>query len=236
MKMDTANPFWTALSTVHAPLAIGGAHARRYGADVLPVAALHEPTPEAVQALFDLLEPGEEIYVTGDLPSVDPLRCAAVLPCLQMEFPMQDLPSPTGADEGIRRLEAEDAPAMVGLTDLAFPGFFRPRTYLVGSYFGIESPEGTLIAMAGERAVLPGHREISAVCTHPEHTGKGLASLLIRHLLQEHARAGIQSFLHVAAANTRAVAIYRRLGFVLKREINFNRLQRTDEHEAAPGK
>jgi predicted GNAT family acetyltransferase len=29
--------------------------------------------------------------------------------------------------------------------------------------------------MAGERMALPGAVEISAVCTHPDHLGKGLA-------------------------------------------------------------
>ncbi len=101
---------------------------------------------------------------------------------------------------------------MVALTDVAFPGYFRPRTYILGRYFGIEI-DGQLIAMAGERLALPGYREISAVCTHPAHTGKGYAATLIQHLMRIHAAAGLRSFLHVSQSNQRAIALYERLGY-----------------------
>jgi GNAT superfamily N-acetyltransferase len=90
----------------------------------------------------------------------------------------------------------DDAPAMVALTDLAFPGFFRARTHEMGAYYGIRIGN-ELIAMAGERLAVPGFREISAVVTHPAHTGHGYATLLVNRLLQDHAAAGLQSFLHV---------------------------------------
>jgi predicted GNAT family acetyltransferase len=73
--------------------------------------------------------------------------------------------------------------------------------------------------MAGERMALPGYREISGVCTHPAHRGKGYAVQLIVHLMKEHARSGMRSFLHVSSANTAAIPIYKRLGFVVRREV-----------------
>ena len=69
--------------------------------------------------------------------------------------------------------------------------------------------------MAGERLAVPGLSEISAVCTHPAHTGKGYARLLMNRLLKDHASAGLKSFLHVSKTNTRAAAIYNRMGFVV---------------------
>ena len=49
---------------------------------------------------------------------------------------------------------------MLALTDLVFPGFFRPRTLEMGSYLGIyDGPR--LAAMAGERMRLDGYQELS---------------------------------------------------------------------------
>ena len=39
--------------------------------------------------------------------------------------------------------------------------------------------------MAGERLKVPGHTEVSAVCTHPEHTGKGYAAILMAEVMKQ---------------------------------------------------
>jgi predicted GNAT family acetyltransferase len=111
-------------------------------------------------------------------------------------------------------MTAVNAEAMVALTTLAFPGFFRERTHEMGSYYGIWVG-GELVAMAGERLALPAMREVSAVVTRPGHTGKGYARALMNCLLREHANAGLTSFLHVGVRNTRAVALYERMGFAV---------------------
>ncbi len=64
---------------------------------------------------------------------------------------------------------------------------------------------------------VPGFREISAVVTHPAHAGKGYATVLMNRLLQDHAAAGLKSFLHVSEHNSRAIAIYKRMDFVVLR-------------------
>jgi predicted GNAT family acetyltransferase len=114
---------------------------------------------------------------------------------------------------------------MVTLTDVAFPGLFRQRTYTLGNYFGIRV-NGELVAMTGERFSLKGYRELSAVCTHPEHTGKGYAARLIHHVMADQAERGLNSFLHVAANNDRAIALYERLGFVKVTEIYMYKVTR----------
>ena len=114
---------------------------------------------------------------------------------------------------------------MVDLTTLAFPGFFRRRTYLMGVYYGMHI-DGALVAMAGERMALPNYREVSGVCTHPAHTGKGFAATLITYLMHEHAASGLISLLHVGAANARAIALYRRLGFSVRKETAIHPISR----------
>jgi predicted GNAT family acetyltransferase len=44
--------------------------------------------------------------------------------------------------------------------------------------------QGKLVAMAGERLKVPGYTELSAVCTHPEHTGKGYGGMLTRKITE----------------------------------------------------
>jgi predicted GNAT family acetyltransferase len=67
--------------------------------------------------------------------------------------------------------------------------------------------------MAGERLKVPGHTEVSAVCTHPEHTGKGYAAVLMAEVMRRIRKRGETPFLHVRADNERAIKIYKRLGF-----------------------
>jgi predicted GNAT family acetyltransferase len=119
---------------------------------------------------------------------------------------------------------------MVALTDVAFPGFFRRRTCVMGSYFGIWNPArpGQLIAMAGERLVLHPHREISGICTHPDHRGHGYAAALTTHVLHHQRSLQARSVLHVVSTNHSAINLYHRLGFEPLREVQLYRLKRAD--------
>ena len=209
------------------PSRSGLALARRYPADVIPFAGLSELSVAALTALRDLLAPQESIYITGDqLPEAPGLELRGSISGWQMHF-SEPFPDPDPTAPPINPLGASDSSAMVALTDAAFPGFFRARTYILGHYFGIRV-DGVLVAMAGERIVLPGYREISAVCTLPGYTGKGYAAHLIRHLICFHAASGLRSFLHVAAPNQRAIDLYERLGFQKTAAITFNRFRRVE--------
>jgi predicted GNAT family acetyltransferase len=100
---------------------------------------------------------------------------------------------------------------------LTKPGPFGPRTLELGDYFGLFDGE-RLIAMAGERMAAGTLREISGVCTHPEHQGRGLARRLMLKLLRRQVQRGETPFLHVMRANEGAHALYQRMGFVDHRE------------------
>jgi ribosomal protein S18 acetylase RimI-like enzyme len=147
------------------------------------------------------------------------------LDCVQMVLP-RDVPLPSPGP-GIEPLSGANAAEMVALTDVAFPGFFRAATYKMGSYFGVRM-NGRLIAMAGERLRLEGYPELSGICTHPDHRGNGLAAGLIAHLVNLHRLRGLTSWLHVGAANLRALELYERLGFKRLRHLLLHRIARTD--------
>jgi predicted GNAT family acetyltransferase len=134
---------------------------------------------------------------------------------------------PVGPTNEIVHLSEASAPEMVALTTVAFPGFFRNRTSEMGSYYGVRF-DGKLIAMAGERLMLDGYSEISGVCTHPAHRGKGLAENLIWHLARNHRREGLVSWLHVGGENHQAIKLYLRMGFRAVRKVMLNRISGID--------
>jgi GNAT superfamily N-acetyltransferase len=219
------NPIWHALQTGHRHFAETNGEACRYPAAVAPFAAVAFPGIAALQQLAQLLAPGESAWLIGEqYPHVLGLCFGEVLECLQMVLPQEV--TPPGPSQDIVQLSAINAPEMVALTDLAFPGFFRPRTCEMGLYYGIRA-HGELIAMAGERLLLPGFPEISGVCTRPDHRGKGLAARLIWQLARSHRRDGLISWLHVGCANQHAIELYLHMGFRPVRKVVLNRIQRT---------
>jgi ribosomal protein S18 acetylase RimI-like enzyme len=220
-----ANPVWNALHTGHRHFLISNGEACRYPADVTPFAAVSETSNGALQQLRELIAPGETIWLvrTGLSPMRDlpDMSVEETLPCLQMVLEDEaDLPEP---EDEIVRLSSDDAPEMLALTDIAFPGFFRRRSCEMGSWFGVRS-RNELIAMGGERLLIEGYPELSAVCTHPAHRGKGLATSLIATLAREHRRRGLVSWLHVGRENQHAIGLYERLGFRVVREITACRI------------
>jgi predicted GNAT family acetyltransferase len=221
-----ADPIWPALLGPHRHLAVGTGLACRYPADVAVFAALAEPTEVAMAQLRLLLVPGEAVWLFGaEQPSAAGLNVTDRMVCPQMALPGHvEPPEPV---TGIVELTAANADEMVALTDLAFPGFFRPRTYAMGRYYGVRAPLGELIAMGGERMKLDSYSEISTVCTHPSFRGRGLAESIIWQVVRQHRRESVQSFLHVGKTNTGAAALYQRLGFVICREITITRVMRS---------
>ncbi len=224
-----ANAIWNALHSSHKQFALTHGLALKYPANIAPFACLAENTPVALRDLQTLMEPGETTYVMGDPPpETQALLYRGVTPCLQMAFPRE---RPLPADRAalpISLLNCADAPAMVSLTRVAFPGFFRSRTCVMGSYLGIWNPDqpGQLIAMAGERLILDPYREVSAICTHPDYRGQGYAAALTAHVLAHQRSLEARSVLHVVSTNQTAISLYHRLGFVTLREVNFHRLKR----------
>jgi ribosomal protein S18 acetylase RimI-like enzyme len=221
-----ANPAWNALHSTHSHLAVTLGLACKYPADVAPFSALQENTPAASVDLLALLEPQEITYVVDpEPPIVDGLSVEPGPLCLQMNFPPK-APLPALPPEiAVEKLTCADAPAMVGLTDIAYPGYFRPKTCLMGNYYGVWN-QGSLVAMAGERMCPFPFREISAVCTHPEHHGRGYAAALISQLLHDHRANQVFSTLWVLSSNRKAIEVYLRLGFQPIGEVQLYRVTR----------
>jgi ribosomal protein S18 acetylase RimI-like enzyme len=213
------DPVRNALNSAHAHFAIGRPPARRYPAEVSPFAVIDDTSEPTLARLEALLVPGEQVYIFNEPPAqMNGLSVGPPLHTFQMLGP--DYFEDEGRKDEIHPIlmTPENAGEMFELISLAFPGFYQPRTYEMGTYYGIRV-DGKLVAMAGERLCMTGYREISGVCTHPSHTGRGYARTLMTRLMHEHAAAGVTSFLHVGKANKRATTIYERMGFRMLRSI-----------------
>jgi len=125
----------------------------------------------------------------------------------------------------IELLGEANSAEMYDLISRIQPGYYNIDTRLLGNYYGIRQ-EGRLVAMAGERMRLTGFTELSAICTDPGYTGLGYAQLLIAHICDIHFREGINSMLHVALSNERAIRLYEHMGFRHRREISFWRCRK----------
>ncbi len=229
-----ANPVWNALHSTHSHLAMTSGLACKYPADVAPFSALEQNTPAALGDLLSLLEPNEITYVVDPAPpAINGLRVEPGPVCLQMSFPADALLPAMRAGIVIEQLTCADAQAMVGLTNIAYPGYFRPKTCLMGNYYGVWQ-DGVLVAMAGERLCPFPFKEISGVCTHPEHRGNGYGAALMTQLLHDHRRTGALSTLWVVVSNRQAIDLYARIGFVPVRQVQLHRVIRLKNNEIVP--
>lgn len=214
------NPIWNALNTRQQHFAEGDATARKFPAEVTTLAGLAEPTPESFAALSRVMTPGEVVGLFLLRPASLPAGPSTLHLSTIRELPLVQMWQESMLDSSIneeqnrgQELREQDVPEMVALAKLTEPGPFGTRTRELGSYIGVRK-NGQLAAMAGERLKLPGYTEISAVCTHPEHTGHGYATQLVAEIAEGIRARGERPFLHVRQDNTRAAEIYRRLGFV----------------------
>jgi ribosomal protein S18 acetylase RimI-like enzyme len=212
------NPVWHALIGPHARFAHGQGLARHYPRDMAPFSGIERASPAAYADLAIGLPSGTEarLFRPCNEPLPDGWVDLDALPLLQMVAePGSSKPFRSSA---FSLLAGDDLCAMMDLVAVAKPGPFGPRTPELGTYIGIWK-EGRLIAMAGERLRVPGYVELSAICTHPDARGRGFASLLTQGLMAFARTRGEIAFLHVRAANKRAVSLYERLGFRVRREI-----------------
>jgi ribosomal protein S18 acetylase RimI-like enzyme len=213
------NVIWQALTTRQAHFAESVDGARRFVREVSPLAAFQEEGAKGYASLAELLSAGATVGLFLDRP-YEPQsgwKYIAGAPLLQMVcengitsdgiYPISVNQKPK-----ITELEPKDSPEMIELTALTKPGPFGSRTHEFGTYVGIRL-NGKLVAMTGERLKVPGHTEVSAVCTHPEHTGKGYAGILMLEIMKGIRERGEIPFLHVRQDNSRAIEVYRRLGF-----------------------
>lgn len=211
---------WHALTTRQSAFAVGDARAVRLAPGVGLFAAAADGSPESGAALARLVAEAGTLWTIEREPAPAPpgLRIAERRSCVQMTLTRIGM-RPTNAESGrgeppdeLVVLGEADAAAMLALATLTRPGPFFARTHRLGRFLGVRR-EGRLVAMAGERLRPPGHTEVSGVCTHPDHRGRGHAARLMRAVAEAILARGETPFLTCYADRLATIALYERLGF-----------------------
>jgi predicted GNAT family acetyltransferase len=219
MRHVLDRPVWTALSTRHASLALGGDLARRYPSTIIPFAATGADDADSLLAFQDLVRPGEEVFLLQADEIVLPAGLSAVSEAAGVQM-IAERPMEALRDPRVERLGADDAADMLALATLTRPGPFTLGAMRLGEFWGVKV-RGRLAAMAGERMKQPGHAEISGVCTHPDARGQGLARILSLFVASRIVGRGETPYLHAFATNTAATGLYESIGFGLRTKMNF---------------
>ncbi len=218
------NVIWQALTTRQTMFAESCGQARRFMPEVTALGGFRENNSEGYASLSGLLGEGATVAVFLDEPYQARSGWDFVVgaPLYQMVWENgRDSSDPTSkTDFEIVQLGDADSPEMIALTTLTKPGPFGKRTHELGNYLGIRR-EGQLVAMSGERMKVPGFTEVSAVCTHPAHTGHGYARVLMSAVIQGIRDRGDTPMLHVREDNVRAIELYERLGFKTRVRLHF---------------
>lgn len=213
------NPIFESLTTRHASIALRHAEAVRYPADVAPFLGVPREMTLSSETLEALVPKGDHVFLLG--PRVTPANGWTVENLGQALQMVCEKPLPALEGPPIVPLTTTEHHAqMRELTSLVYPHYFRPRTHSLGRYFGIFE-NGRLAAMAGERMGMAIPRELSAICTHPDFLGRGLARRLLVWLSNDVFARGEKPFLHVDPENARAVGLYERNGYVARARLDF---------------
>lgn len=214
-KLD--NPVWHSLSESHRDFAIDYKNIKFYHPDYCPFGGFDIPN-DISDSIDDYSLLADSFFVVGEKPTLsdklllkNELICAQMIVSDKIQMEYKDTVVP---------FTQKDTKALFDLVNRVQPGYFKEKTALLGNYYGIFE-EGELIAVTGERMKMDDFVEISAVVTHPKHTGKGLAKQLVARTANAILKEGKIPYLHVVESNVGAIKLYEKLGFTTRRKISF---------------
>jgi ribosomal protein S18 acetylase RimI-like enzyme len=220
------NPVWFSLSNHEARFNAGNDQVKYFQKDVAPFLAAKNWDEDDLEMMRGVLPADRKFYVLIprkiDLPKgFDKLYTTPIYQMICQHFQPFSL-----RNISVTNLGHHDVESMIDLAWRTKPGPFLQRTIEFGPYISIKQ-EQQIASMAGERMHLDKMTEVSAVCTEPEHLGKGYASHLMSIICRQIIDRGETPFLHVRADNERAIKAYERLGFVKRADVFFAIIQKS---------
>ena len=215
------NPVWHSLSETHKDLSIDYHNIKFYQPAYCPFGGFIDNNNVASR-IDEYSKLINNLFVVGEKPFFsNKLFLKKELICVQMVLEKK---TEAGIEEDLIKLDNAFSGALSSLVNEVQPGYFKEKTNLMGDYFGIVK-DGKLVAVTGERMKMKNFTEVSAVVTHPFYTGKGYASQLVGHTVNNIFNENKIPYLHVAETNLGAIRLYEKLGFTTRRKISFWNLQ-----------
>jgi ribosomal protein S18 acetylase RimI-like enzyme len=214
-KLD--NPVWFSLSETHQSFAVDYGSVKFYHPGYCSFGGFEKGNAIA-KSIDEYSMMVDSFFIVGEKPELSNLlKLNKELVCLQM---IVYNPIDVAINDPIIKLADEHIDALYELVNVVQPGYFKKKTALLGNYYGIFK-NGELVAVTGERMQMNDFIEVSAVVTHPNHTGKGYAKQLVVHTVNEIFKQNKTPYLHVIEDNKGAIQLYEKLGFTIRRKISF---------------
>jgi ribosomal protein S18 acetylase RimI-like enzyme len=214
------NPVFNALSSGDSSLSFGTNDVKYFDEAVSPFIGIRDDYESGFDELYTLLPAGRRILhaCTSHIATPQGWQLMHKIEGVQMAY---NAATCNAADDlQPHPLSSTHVDAMVALAQLTKPGPFDKGTILFGNYHGFFNGD-QLIAMTGQRLHPGPYTEVSAVCTHPDHLGKGYAYSLVVHQTKAILASKRIPFLHVRADNARAISLYERIGYSIQRPMIF---------------
>jgi GNAT superfamily N-acetyltransferase len=214
-KLD--NPVWFSVSETHQSFVVEYGSVKFYHPDYCPFGGF-EKVKAIAKSIDEYSVMVDSFFIVGEKPELSNLlKLNKELVCLQM---IVYNPIDIAIYDPIVKLTVEHIDVLYELVNLVQPGYFKKKTALLGNYYGIFKNE-ELVSVTGERMQMNDFIEVSAVVTHPNHTGKGYAKQLVIHTVNEIFKQNKIPYLHVIEDNKGAIQLYEKLGFTIRRKISF---------------
>lgn len=214
------NPVWFSLTETHYKNCIDYGNVKFYQTDHTPFGAFvkDEDTTEAIEKHSKLIK---DFFIVGNKPKMPstlnpPIRYVGLQMILYNKIDYS-------ITEPIIELNDTHYQDLMILIKLVYPEFFKEKTNTLGRYYGIYKNQ-KLVAVTGERMQTNNFIEISAVITHPDFLGNGYAKLLITHASDKIFEKNKIPFLHVDENNLGPINLYKKLGFITRRTLEFWRI------------
>ncbi|KIA95377.1 hypothetical protein OC25_05895 [Pedobacter kyungheensis] len=212
------NPIYHALNSAHGHFAKGVDEVKYYLKDIAAFAGLKDNSVENLQTLYEISEPDSLFVIFSKAPLTIPAFWTLLMHIDMFQLVYEGKNIPESTNEDLTDLDLNHVTEMTALVELTKPGPFLAKTIELSNYTGIFA-ENQLIAMAGHRFFPAPYREVSAVCTHPDHLGKGHAFKILQEQIRRILKREEIPFLHVKNDNLGAIKLYQKLGFKIRTEM-----------------